>query len=97
MLKYIGGLHSYLRHSILVLNPNNLDEVCVQATHLESRGKGSFIDKFDKKPSKSKGKSKGKDKEKDKGKGKKIAMVKKEGEKPTCSHCKKDGHDKLRY
>ena len=48
LLKYIGGLHSYLRHSILILNPCNLDEVCVQATHLESRGKGTFIDKFDK-------------------------------------------------
>ena len=48
LLKYIGGLHSYLSHSILVLNPCNLDEVCVQATHLESRGKGTFIDKSDK-------------------------------------------------
>jgi hypothetical protein len=28
-LKYIGGLHSYLRHTILMLNPSNLDEVCV--------------------------------------------------------------------
>lgn len=90
LLKYIGGLHSYLRHSILVLNPSNLDEVCVQATHLESRGKGSFIDKSDKKPSKSKNKSQ------NKGKGKKIATVKKEGEKPTCSHCKKEGHDDSR-
>ncbi|XP_057844927.2 uncharacterized protein LOC131054430 [Cryptomeria japonica] len=90
LLKYIGGLHSYLRHSILVLNPNNLDEVGVQATHLESRGKGSFIDKFDKNPSKSENKSQ------NKGKGKKTAIVKKEGEKPTCSHCKKEGHDDSR-
>ena len=39
LLKYIGGLHSYLRHTILMFNPTNLDEVCVHETHLESRGK----------------------------------------------------------
>ena len=40
-LKYIGGLHSYLRHTILMFNPNNLDDVCVQTTHLEARGKNT--------------------------------------------------------
>jgi hypothetical protein len=39
LLKYIGGLHSYLRHTILMFNPTKLDEVCVQETHLEARGK----------------------------------------------------------
>ena len=39
LLKYIGGLHTYLRHTILMFNPTSLDEVCVQATHLEARGK----------------------------------------------------------
>jgi hypothetical protein len=29
LLKYIRGLHSYLRHTILMFNPSNLDEVCV--------------------------------------------------------------------
>ncbi len=29
LLKYIGGLHSYLRHTILMFNPTKLDEVCV--------------------------------------------------------------------
>ena len=38
-LKYIGGLHTYLRHTILMFNPTSLDEVCIQATHLEARGK----------------------------------------------------------
>jgi hypothetical protein len=33
LLKYIGALHSYLRHTILMFNPSNPDEVCVQATH----------------------------------------------------------------
>ena len=39
LLKYIGGFHSYIRHKILMFNPTSLDEVCVQATHLEARGK----------------------------------------------------------
>jgi hypothetical protein len=40
LLKYIGGLHSYLHHTILMFNPTNIDEVSVQATHLEaSKGK----------------------------------------------------------
>src|ERR1700733_8727891 len=39
LLKYIGGLHSYTRHTILVFNPTSIDEVFVQATHLEARGK----------------------------------------------------------
>jgi hypothetical protein len=34
-LKYIGGLHFYLKHTILMLNPSNFDEVCVQAIHIE--------------------------------------------------------------
>ena len=37
LLKYIGGMHSYLRHTILMFNPTNIDEVSVQATHLEDR------------------------------------------------------------
>lgn len=94
LLKCIGGLHSYLIHNILMLSPSNLDEVLVQATHLESRGKNTFNDNFSNKPSKSKGKckGKGKDKDKDKGKRKKTTTVK-ECDKPTCSHCKKEGHD----
>jgi len=39
LLKYIGGLHSYMRHTILMFNPTSIDEVYVQATHLEARGK----------------------------------------------------------
>ena len=33
LLRYKGGLHSYLHHMILMFNPTNLDEVCVQVTH----------------------------------------------------------------
>ena len=39
LLRYVGGLHTYLRHTILIFNPTSLDEVFVQATHLEARGK----------------------------------------------------------
>lgn len=34
LLKYIGGLHEKLRHTILMFNPTNLDEVSVQVIHL---------------------------------------------------------------
>ena len=39
LLKHIGGFHSYLIHTILMFNPKILDEFCVHATHLETRGK----------------------------------------------------------
>ena len=39
LLKYIGGLHSYLRHTILMFNSTSIYEVSVQATHLKARGK----------------------------------------------------------
>ena len=71
LLKYIGGMHSYLRHTLLMFNPSNLDDVCVQATHLEARGKhanDTFVKKSTKFDSKSKDKDKGK---------KKMATVKK--------------------
>ena len=75
LLKYIGGLHSYLNNIILMFNPTNFDEVFVLARHVEARKKNPF-DKFSKKPFKpTKRKFKGK------GKGKKNATVRKEGEK----------------
>ena len=68
-----------------MFNPSNLDDVCVQATHLEARGKHDN-DSFMKKSSKFD------NKDKSKYRGKKTATIMKEGEKPTCSHCQK-GHD----
>jgi hypothetical protein len=29
ILKYIGALHRYIFHTILLFNPTNIDEVCV--------------------------------------------------------------------
>ena len=85
LLKYIGGLHNYLRHTILMINPNNLDDVCVQATHLEARGKNT-PEEGSKKPFKGKEKEKG-------FKGKKNASIKKEGQKTICKHCSREGHN----
>jgi hypothetical protein len=39
LMKYIGALHSYIHHTLLLFNPTSFDEVCVQATYLENRGK----------------------------------------------------------
>ena len=77
LLKYISGMYSYLKHTILMFSPSNFDEVCVQATHIEaSGGNVSFSSKKEFSPPDSIKK------------GKKVATVKKEeGEKPTFSCC----------
>ena len=54
-----------------MFNPTNLNEVCVQATHIETKGKNAK-EKFSKKPFKPDGNN-----FKGKGKGKCIATVKK--------------------
>jgi hypothetical protein len=79
LLKYIGGFHSYLRHTILMFNPTSLDEVCVQTTHLEARGMNEPQEGI-KKPFVHGDKGK----KKFKGNGRKNASVGKEGEKLTC-------------
>ena len=67
-----------------MFNPTKLDEVCVQETHLEARGK-NVPQEGNQNPFKSGDKGNGKFK----GKGKNNASVKKEGEKLTCKHCSK--------
>ena len=76
-------MHGYLRHMILMFIMTNLNEVCVQATHIETKGKNTK-EKFSKKHFKLNG-----NKFKGNGKGKHTTNVKKEGEKPTCTHCHK--------
>ena len=71
-------MHSYLRHTILMFKPTNIDEFFVQATHVEA-SKGKHVIQ-DKKPQKFENKSKGK------WKNKKLSMVKRDEEKPTCHH-----------
>jgi hypothetical protein len=85
LLKYIGGMHSYIRHTILMFNPTNIDEVSIQANHIEASEGNHVIE--DKKPHKFENKSKGKCK------SKKSATVNKVEDKPTCSHCKRRGHE----
>ena len=84
LLKYIWGFQGYLRHTILMFNPTNLDEVCVQATHLEARGKRNIDEKSD---------DEGKGKGKFYGRGKRNSSVKREKEKLTCKYFLNNGHD----
>jgi hypothetical protein len=88
LLKYIGGTHSYLCHTILMFNPTNIDEVSIHTTYLEAnKGKHVFED-VSEKPHGFKNHSKGK------GKSKKITTMKKDEEKkPTSSHYEKKGND----
>jgi hypothetical protein len=87
LMKYIGALHSYICHTLLLFNPTNLDEVCVQATHLESRGKnGQEENPFKHSKNHFNGKGNGKDK--------RTVATKKEEGKPSCNHCEKTGHDR---
>jgi hypothetical protein len=87
-MKYIGTLHSYIRHTFLLFNPTSLEEVCVQATHLENKGKHVQEDPM-KKPSNIPHKYFEKFKRKDK----KNATITREGGNPYSTHRKKSGHD----
>jgi hypothetical protein len=73
---------------LLLFNPTSLDEVCVQATHLENRGKHVQYDPM-KKPSNLPHKPLKKFKRKEK----KTATVTREGRNPSCTHCKKICHN----
>jgi hypothetical protein len=88
LMKYIGAHHSYIRHTFLLFNPTSLDEVCVQATHLKNRGKHVQED-----PTKKTSNLPHKQLKKFKRKDKKTAIVKREEGNPSCTHCKKSGHD----
>jgi hypothetical protein len=83
--KYIGGMHSYSRHTILMFNPTNIDKVSIQAMHLEA-SKGKHVREY-KRPYTFEKKSKGK------WKSKKSTTVKQAEKRHTCSHCKKKGHE----
>jgi hypothetical protein len=78
-------MQSYICHTILMFSTTNIDKVSVKATHIEaskvkpaSEYKNSF--KFEKKP-------------KGKWKSKKSSTVKQTEGRPTCSHCKRKGHE----
>jgi hypothetical protein len=84
LMKYIGGLPVHIRNTVFMFGPTNLDEVSVQATYIEA-GKAGVSGESSS--------SRKEDKKKWHGNGRKAnAVTKKEG-KPSCKHCKKEGHD----
>ena len=71
-----------------MFNPTSLDDVSLQATHLDVGGKNVNPEvRGSPKPSA----SKNKEKKKLKWKERKTNAV--QEDKPSCTHCKKDGHD----
>ena len=70
-----------------MFNPTTIDEACVQAMHIESKGKSAHDNFSSAKSSESK---EGKEKEK----GKHIATMRKVDERSTCSHCQNQGTKK---
>ena len=68
--KYIGSLHSYIRHSLLLFKPTTIDSASVKAIHLESRRTPEWDDH-----------------------PKRSVAAKRRGEKLSCTHCEKEGHD----
>jgi hypothetical protein len=75
-----------------LFNPTNLEEVCVQATHLENRGKHVQED-----PTKKTSNFPQKTFKKFKRNHKNITTMMREGGKPSCTHCKKSSHDEEHY
>ena len=61
LIKYIGGLHSYLHYTILMFNPTNIDEVLIQTTHLKASKMKHGMNNVYKKPPKFEKQSQGKD------------------------------------
>jgi hypothetical protein len=88
LMKYIGALHYYISHTLLLFNRTSLDEVCLKSTHLENKGK-HIQEHPTKKPSNLPHKKFKKFKMMDK----KTATIKKEEGNPSFTHCKKNGHD----
>jgi len=87
--KYIGSLHSYVWHSLLLFEPTTINAASVKEIHIENRGKNEREDQSRKPPFKP---PNGKSKVKWKWKEKKTIATK-EGEWPYCNHCKKECHD----
>ena len=71
-----------------MFNPTNLDEVCVQAMHIDSKGKS--VHDF------SSAKSNQVKEGKVKGKGKHAITMKKGDERCTCLHCRKKGNEEAK-
>jgi hypothetical protein len=86
LMKYIGGLPAHIRNIVFMFGPTNLDEVYVQATYIEAGKTGVGVS----------GESSSRKEDKRKWHGKKENSVARKEEKPSCKHCKKEGHDEDR-
>ena len=75
-----------------MFNPTDFDEVCVQVIHIQLGGR-TFSQTFKKPFNHSDNKYSKEGKGKSKLKGKKSETTKKEGERPTCTHCQRVGNE----
>ena len=83
LLNFIGALHSYLHYTIIMSNPTNLHEVCVQDMHIESKGKSVHYFYSTESIQSKQGK--------EKGKGKHATTMIKGDDRSTCLHCQNKG------
>ena len=83
LMKYIGGLPANIRNTVFMFGPTNLDEVSIQATYIEAGKTGVGVS----------WESSSRKEDKRKWHGKKENLVSRKEEKPSCKHCKKEGHD----
>jgi hypothetical protein len=83
LMKYIGGLPAHIRNNVFMFGSTNLDEVFVQATYIEAGKTCVGVS----------GELSSRKEDKRKWNGKKETSVARKEEKPSCKHCKKEGHD----
>jgi hypothetical protein len=83
LMKYIGGLPAHILNIVFMFGPTNLDEVYVQATYIEAGKTCVGVS----------GELSSRKEDKRKWHGKKSNSVARTEEKPSCKHCKKEGHD----
>jgi hypothetical protein len=79
LMNYIGGFPSYICNTVFMFGPNNIDEIFVQATYIETGKNGVGVS----------GESSSKKEGKGKGNGKKENSTTVKEEKLSCKHCKK--------
>ena len=86
LMKYIRGLPTHILNIVCMFGPANRDEVYVQVTYIEAGKKSVGVSRelSSRKENKRKWHAK-----------KENSMARKE-EKPSCKHCKKEGHDEDR-
>jgi hypothetical protein len=82
-MKYIGGLPAHIRNTIFMFGPTNINKVYVQATYIKAEKTSVGVS----------GESSSRKEDKRKWNGKKANSVARKEEKPSCKHCKKEGHD----